>query len=49
MTAGLSWQIQHFGMGLTGKPPTARHMQSAHKVSDLAPKTAQTPVPRASV
>jgi enterochelin esterase-like enzyme len=49
MTAGLSWQVQHFGMGLPGKPPTAHHTQSAHKVSDLAPKTAHTPVPRATV
>jgi enterochelin esterase-like enzyme len=49
MTAGLSWQIQHFGLGLNGKPPTAHHTQSAHKVSDLAPKTAHTPVPRATV
>jgi len=49
MTAGLSWQVQHFGMGLPGKPPTAHHTQSAHKVSDLRPKTAHTPVPRATV
>jgi hypothetical protein len=48
MTAGLSWQIQHFGLGLPGKPPTAHPAQSAHKVSDLAPKTAHTPVPRAT-
>jgi enterochelin esterase-like enzyme len=49
MTAGLSWQVQHFGMGLTGKPPAAHHAQSAHKVSDRAPKTAHPPVPRATV
>jgi S-formylglutathione hydrolase FrmB len=46
MTAGLSWQMQLFGLGLPGKPPTAHHAQSAHKVSDLAPKTAHPPVPR---
>jgi enterochelin esterase-like enzyme len=49
MTAGLSWQVQHFGMGLTGKPPTAHHTPSAHKGSDRAPKTAHAPVPRATV
>jgi enterochelin esterase-like enzyme len=49
MTAGLSWQVQHFGMGTPGKPPTAHHTQSAHKVIDRAPKTAHTPVPRATV
>jgi hypothetical protein len=49
MTTGLSRQVQQFGMGLTGKPPTAHHTQAAHKVSDRAPKTARTPVPRATV
>jgi enterochelin esterase-like enzyme len=49
MTAGLAWQVQQFGMGPTGKPPTAHHTQPAHKASNLAPKTAHTPVPRATV
>ena len=47
MTAGLSWQVQHFAAAEAGKQPTAHH--SVRKVSDLAPKTAHTPVPRATV
>ena len=49
MTSGLSWQVQHFAAAETGKQPTAHHAHSARKVSDLAPKTAHTPVPRATV
>ena len=49
MTAGLSWQVQHFAAAEAGKQPTAHHAHSARKVSDLAPKTAHTPVPRATV
>jgi hypothetical protein len=47
MTAGLSWQVQHFAA--VGKQPTAHHAHSARKVNDLAPKTARTAVPRATV
>jgi S-formylglutathione hydrolase FrmB len=49
MTAGLSWQVQHFAVAEAGKQPTAHHAHSARKVSDLAPKKAHTPVPRATV
>jgi hypothetical protein len=48
MTAGLSWQIQHFGLGPGEKQPTAHHAPATHKVSKLAPKAARTPVPRAT-
>lgn len=49
MTAGLSWQVQHFATAEAGKQPTAHHAHSARKVNDLAPKTAHTAVPRATV
>ena len=43
MTSGLSWQVQH------AAAVAAAHAHSAHKVNDLAPKTAHKPVPRATV
>ena len=46
MTAGVTWQVQHFGAGAANKPATAHHALPAHKVNGLAPKTARTPVPR---
>jgi S-formylglutathione hydrolase FrmB len=48
MTAGLAWQEQQFAAAAAGKQPTAHHAHSARKVGDLAPKTAHTPVPRAT-
>ena len=45
MTAGLSWQIQHFGLGPGERQPTAHHALPAHKVSGPVPKTTRTPVP----
>ena len=49
MTAGLNWQIQHFGLGPGEKPVTAHHAHSAGKATDLAPKTAHQPVPRPTI
>jgi hypothetical protein len=47
MTAGLSWQIQHFAAE-AGKPATTHHAPPPHKSGNLAPKTTRTPVPRAT-
>ena len=44
MTAGLSWQVQHFGAGEITKPGT----HSVRKAGHLPPKTAHPPVPRAT-
>jgi enterochelin esterase-like enzyme len=46
MTAGLSWQEQHFASIAASKQAAAHH--SARKVSDLTPKTAHPPIPRAT-
>jgi hypothetical protein len=45
MTAGLSWQVQHFAAAEASKQAAAHH---AHKASNLAPKTAHPPIPRAT-
>jgi enterochelin esterase-like enzyme len=45
MTAGLSWQVQHFGAGEITKPG----IHTVHQAAHLPPKTAHTPVPRATV
>ena len=48
MTAGLSWQVQHFA---AGEIDQARHTTRSPltRRATLAPKTAHTPVPRATV
>jgi S-formylglutathione hydrolase FrmB len=43
MTAGLSWQIQHFAAAEAGKSATAHHAPPVHKVSAPAPKTTYPP------
>ena len=47
MTAGLNWQIQHFGLGPGEITKPGTH--TVHKAGHLPPKTAHTPVPRATV
>jgi len=49
MTAGLNWQIQHFGLGPGEKPVTPHHAHSVGKATDLALKTAHQPVPRPTI
>jgi len=49
MTSGLTTQLQRFAAEAASKQAAAHHAHSTHKVSDLAPKTAHPPIPRATV